>query len=326
MAEVRASYPRFKRAGGVPNIELTDDDLEILRHVHRHRFIRADDLQRLLDHRSRDKLSRRLTWLYRNRYLDRPIAQIDRFTEGGSRSLVYGLDSAGARILKERLGVRVGPTDWRARNRTYTRENLDHTLATTEYMVGLELACRANDDVRLIRLEEILEDAPEATRRSPFPGRWPVPVQWSLAKAEVHLAPDAIFGLRVERAGEPTRRSYVFLEVDRGTMTIAPAKRVQESDAFLYRATILRKLLAYAESYRLALHVEHLGIPAARVLFLTTSLVRAEAMRRAAQGVVVGPLGLPAGLFLFAGETDRLSPFEMQWHDAAGKAAPLILR
>ncbi len=300
MVEARTSYPRFKREGGERPIELTDDDLVILQHVHRHRFIRAHDLHRLLDHRSPDKLSRRLTWLFRAGYLDRPPAQIDRFGEGGSRSLVYGLGSAGGRVLKERLAARVGPTDWRSRNRSYTRENLDHTLAVTDYMVSLELACRARPDVQLIRFEDILKDAPAATKRSAYPGRWSVPVQWSLAKAEVLLIPDAIFGLRVERAGQPARRTYVFLEVDRGTMTIAPAKRVQESDAFLYRATILRKLLAYAESYRLALHKEYFGISAARVLFLTTSEARAEAMRRVAQELVVAPCGLPNRLFSYA--------------------------
>jgi hypothetical protein len=323
MAEARASYPRFKRAGGERPIELTDDDLAILQHVHRHRFIRASDLQRLLDHRSQDKLSRRLTWLFRAGYLDRPPAQIDRFGEGGSRSLVYGLGSAGGRVLKERLGARVGPTDWRSRNRSYTRENLDHTLAVTDYMVSLELACRARPDVQLIRFEDMLKDAPETTRRSAYPGRWAVPVQWSLAKAEVLLIPDAIFGLRVEQDGEPARRSYVFLEVDRGTMTIAPARRVQESDAFLYRATILRKLLAYAESYRLALHKEYLEIPTARVLFLTTSEVRAEGMRRVAHDLVVGPLGLPEGLFLFGVQSGD-DPFRSEFQNSIGAEIGLV--
>ncbi|MEI9932658.1 MAG: replication-relaxation family protein [Rhizomicrobium sp.] len=129
MGQVRASHPRFKRDGIAPRIELTEDDIAILRAVHRHRFVRADDLYRLFGERSQDKLSRRLTRLYRNKFLDRPIAQVDRFREGGSRPLVYGLDAVGARYLKETLGVPIGSTDWKARNRSYTRESLDHTLA-----------------------------------------------------------------------------------------------------------------------------------------------------------------------------------------------------
>src|SRR6266699_2407999 len=128
MESRRASYPRFRREGEAPPVELTDDDVAILRHVFRHRFVRADDLYRLFPERSPDRLSRRLTLLYRNHYIDRPIAQIDRFRAGGSQALVYGLDTAGARYLKAKFGASIGATDWKARNRTYKRENLDHTL------------------------------------------------------------------------------------------------------------------------------------------------------------------------------------------------------
>jgi len=163
MGQKRTSHPRFRREGAVPRVELTDDDAEILRHVYRHRFIRADDLYRLFSDRSADRLSRRLTALYRAGFLDRPIAQIDRFKQGGSQSVVYGLDTAGARYLKETLGVPIGSADWKSRNRSYTRESLDHTLAVTHFLVDLEVACRARPDVSLIRFEDILANAPEAT-------------------------------------------------------------------------------------------------------------------------------------------------------------------
>ena len=323
MGRERTSYPRFKRAGGAPAIRLTEDDLAILRHVHRHRFVRADDLYRLFPERSADKLSRRLTWLFRSEYLDRPAAQIDRFRQGGSQALVYGLGNAGARTLKEQ-GLPIGPTDWRARNRSYTRENLDHTLAVASFMVDLELSCWARPDVSLIPFEEIVAGAPEATRASPLPMRWAVPVDWLGYKADVHLIPDAIFGLKVERSGEPVRRSYVFLEVDRGTMTIAPTERVRRSDAFLYRATILRKFLAYAQSYREGLHRRQFGIPAARVLFLTTSQARADSMRRAAEGFVVSPQRLPGGLFLFGVHSGDDNSAISATSDGLGRSTSLI--
>src|SRR3569833_1851852 len=160
MGAVRQSHPRFHRDGDAPRIALTSDDAEILERVFRHRFIRADDLFRLFPDRSPDRLSRRLMLLYRNRYLDRPIAQIDRFRGGSSQPLVYGLDNAGARYLAEIAGRPPASTDWKARNRSYTRENLDHTLAVTRFMVDLELACRARGDVELITEAEILADAP----------------------------------------------------------------------------------------------------------------------------------------------------------------------
>src|SRR6266566_3509644 len=169
MGSVRNSYPRFRRKGDAPRVDLTEDDVAILRYVYRHRFIRADDLYRLFGDRSEHKLSRRLTLLYRAGLLERPIAQIDRFRPGGSQSLVYGLDNAGARYLKQHAGMPIGPSDWRARNRDYTRKNLEHTLAVSHFLVNLELACRRSAEVKMVPFEEILAHAPEETRRSKTP-------------------------------------------------------------------------------------------------------------------------------------------------------------
>ena len=106
-------------------------------------------------------------------------------------------------------------------------------------------------------------------------------------------------------------------------MTILPAMSVRESEAFLYRSTILRKLLAYAESYRRELHKEHLGIPSARVLTLTTSLARAEAMRETAFNLVTRPMRLPPALFLFGALEASDDPLATAWIDAAGEPTRL---
>ena len=302
MGQRRASHPRFRREGAPPHVALTDDDLAVLRCVYRHRFVRADDLYRLFANRSPDRLSRRLTLLFRAEFLDRPIAQVDRYKEGGSRPLVYGLGNAGARYLKEKLGTPIGATDWRSRNRSYTRENLDHTLAVSKFLIDVELECRARGDLQFIPFEEILARSPEATRRSPNPASWPVPVQWHGAKSVVHIAPDAIFGLRLKHPDEKPRAAYFFLEVDRGTMTIVPSERVQECDAFPYRATIVRKLLAYADSHRLNVHERRFGFKAPRVLLVTTNERRAALMRRALADHVMTQANLPAGLFVIQSE------------------------
>jgi hypothetical protein len=300
MGRKRASYPRFRREGEAPRLELTDDDAAILLHVYRHRFVRAEDLYRLLG-RSPDRLSRRLTLLYRAGFLDRPVAQIDRYKQGGSQSMVYGLDTAGARHLKETRGVAIGAADWKSRNRSYIRENLDHTLAITRFMVDLEIACRERPDLTLITFEDILANAPEATRKSRNPGSWQVPIQWHGGRAVVNVAPDAIFELRMVQPDGKALRSYYFLEIDRGTMTIVPSERVRESEAFPYRATILRKLYAYADSYRAKLHEERFGIKAPRVLFLTKSEGRAKAIESASSEFIIGTSKAAARHFLFGG-------------------------
>lgn len=324
MGQVRTSYPRFRREGEAPRVDLTTDDVAILRYVYRHRFIRADDLYRLFPDRSPDRLSRRLTRLYRSQFLDRPIAQVDRFRAGGSQSLVYGLDNAGARYLKERAGMPIGPSDWRARNRSFTRESLDHTLAVARFLVDLEVSSRLRSDVSVIPFEEILAGAPAETRRSPTPMSWPVPVQWSSGRAAINVVPDAIFGLRLQLQDEQPMQSYVFLEVDRGTMTIMPAEQVRDSEAFLYRTTVLRKFLSYAESWRQGLHKQQFNIQTARVVTLTTSIARIVAMQKAAHDLVVKPLRLPAGIFLFGIQASVADPFGIDFEDAAGYSVRLL--
>ena len=297
MGAVRASKPRFRRDGDVPRMELTDDDVAILRAVYRYRFARADDLYRLIG-RSPDRLSRRLTLLFRNEYLDRPIAQIDRYRVGGSQPLVYGLGAAGARYLKKH-GTPIGKTDWRSRNRTYTRENLEHTLAVSRFLIDLELACRATPGLSFIPFEDILAHAPERTQKSRNPMSWSVLLDWRGGTAAVNLVPDAIFGLRMERDGGKAVRSYYFLEMDRGTMTIAPSKAFQQSEAFPYRATILRKFYAYADSFKQLLHEYRFAVKMPRILFVTSSEARAKAMRAAACNLITKPLLVPSGVFLF---------------------------
>jgi hypothetical protein len=299
-------------------MELTEDDIAILLCVYRHRFVRADELYRLIN-RSPDRLSRRLTLLFRNEYLDRPIAQVDRYRGGGSRPLVYGLGAAGARYLKERLGTPIGKTDWRSRNRTYTRENLDHTLAVSKVLIDLELACCARSDVSFIPFDDILAVAPVTTRQAKNPMSWPVPMHWHGGRAEVYLIPDAIFGLRLQRPDGSFARSYFFVEIDRGTMTIVPGEGVRQSDAFPHRATILRKLHAYAESYRLNLHERYFGMKAPRTLFLTTTVARGSAMRAAFATHVEKQLSIPTGLMLFDTlERDLLDMLLIREHPGPG--------
>ena len=153
---------------------------------------------------------------------------------------------------------------------------------------------------------------------------WPVPVQWSSGRAAINVVPDAIFGLRLERQDEKPMQSYVFLEIDRGAMTILPAEQVRDSEAFLYRATVLRKFLSYAESWRQSLHKVQFNISAACVVTLTTSTARVAAMQKAAHDLVVKPLRLPAHIFLFGIQTTLADPFGIDFEDAAGHRVRLL--
>ncbi len=313
MGGCRASLPRFQRVAPSPTVILTDDDLEIMKQVHRCRFIRANDLYRLFAGRSPDRLSRRLTQLYRAAFLDRPIAQIDRFRGGGSQHLVYGLAARGARYLAEHTSLRDLSHDLGSRNRRYTRENLDHTLAIATFLVDLELGCREAAHVSFITPEAI----------SATPPRWSVTLPWRGSRADVLLVPDAVFGLEMARDEGRPLRSFYFVEVDRGSMTIAPSEQSRRSDAFLYRSSVLRKLFAYAISHREGAHQAALGVRAARVLMLTTNPVRAAEMQRAAERLVLPHLPVPPGLFLFGSLPDGDS-LSMSLVDASGRRASIM--
>jgi hypothetical protein len=215
--------------------------------------------------------------------------------------------------LAEQANLAVNGTDWARRNRRYTRENLDHTLAVTRFMIDLELACRAREDVEFIPFENI----GDSTAR-----KWSVVLPWHGSQADITVAPDAIFGLRLRVSREKWLRSFYFLEIDRGTMTITPSESARRSDGFLYRSSILRKLLAYAVSHLDNMHQDRLAIPAARVLMVTTKASRSEAMRKAANRLVVSPLNVPMGLFLFVADTD-IDPLTMPFQEASGATVRL---
>src|SRR5229473_4427364 len=73
--------PRFRRASEPPPFRLTDDDVEIVRHIARHRLIRSTHIAALVG-RSLDRTNDRLQRLYHAVYVDRPRAQLDRFPIG----------------------------------------------------------------------------------------------------------------------------------------------------------------------------------------------------------------------------------------------------
>src|SRR5947209_8287856 len=85
---------RFRR-DDPPAMRLTEDDLTIIRHVAKHRFLRSTHLITLLD-RPAKKLLERLAALYHNAYLDRPRQQLDYYGIAGSAPIVYALGNRGA--------------------------------------------------------------------------------------------------------------------------------------------------------------------------------------------------------------------------------------
>ena len=136
---------RFKRTSLVDPIQITERDGEIIRLVHRYRFLRSPQIIALTGDSSQ-QLLRRLQLLYHHGYLERPRAQIDYYHQGGSRHIVYGVGNKGAEFLKHE-GVAFQKLRWGEKNRSVGRMFLEHALLVSDIMVTIELACeRAHDN------------------------------------------------------------------------------------------------------------------------------------------------------------------------------------
>jgi hypothetical protein len=235
-------------------------------------------------------LVRRLQLLFHNQYLDRPREQIEFYTYAGSRPIIYGLGNRGADVLAERFGLPRGKVNWTAKNKAVGPIFLEHTLLTADFMVALELACRHHGRVRLIEAEDILAQAPEATRRRKNPLGWNVAVTHAGESHTLGVIPDKVFGLHFLDKPEGKNRAYFFLEADRATMPIVRSN--------LRQTSFFRKLLGYYETWRQGLHTQLYGIKNFRVLTVTSSLERVQNLVAANRQVD----GKGLALFLFIDE------------------------
>jgi hypothetical protein len=267
--------PRFQRVPSVAPPQLTERDREIIRLVYRHRFLRSSHICSLIPGSSQQIL-RRLKLLYHHGYLARPRAQIDYYHHGGSREIVYGLGNKSASILKPELGEMFRQTPWDEENGSVKRIFLQHALLVSDIMVSIELACRQSE-VRLLTEQDL------ATKNQPF--RWNTIV----AGQKLSAVPDRVFALEFKGADRNLRRSYFYLEADRGTMPV-----IRKS---LSRTSFYRKLLGYEATWTQRIHEKQFGFHRFRVLTVTTGPERVKSLRDACSKLKSGH-----GLFLF---TDR---------------------
>lgn len=272
--------PRFRRAPVSSPFQLVERDREIIRHVYRNRFLRSTHICALVMGSSQQIL-RRLKLLYHHGYLERPRIQIEYYHEGGSREFVYGLGTKGASLIQKELGCDLASLLWDTKNGSIGRVFLKHALLVSDIMVAIELACRENQ-IRLLTEQEL---APEHNRdRRWF--RWQVTVAGQILSA----IPDRVFALEFLCQDGNRRRSYFFLEADRGTMPVIRSTLVQTS--------FYRKLIAYEATWAQSIHEKRFRFHRFRVLTVTTGPERVRSTIEAC-----GRLNTGHGLFLFADKT-----------------------
>jgi hypothetical protein len=177
------------------------------------------------------------------------------------------------------------------------------------FMTGLELACRQDNGIALIREHEILTQAPERTRNSREPLRLSVPGLSNQIGVSSVVA-DALFGLSFADG----TAAYFLLELDRGSMPVTRSRFDQTS--------FKRKLKVYWEAWKAGSHVEHFGLRQIRVLTVTDSASRCDNMVQAVHEITGGK---GSNFFLFA-ERSRFygrSPAEAWWTTGKGEMVRL---
>src|SRR5438067_11067979 len=184
--------PRFRRASEPPAFRLTDDDVEIVRYLARHRFLRSTHIAALVG-RSLDRTNDRLNGLFHHGYVDRPRAQLDYYPTSGSAPMVYALADRGARLLIHHDGIEFANVEWSRNNRRAGRPFIEHQLEIVDFHVALQIATHGRDDVRLVHPEELVTTFPDQSfsGRNPFALRVKVTEQGAIR--EIGLVPDLVF-------------------------------------------------------------------------------------------------------------------------------------
>src|SRR6185437_3054326 len=188
----------------------------------------------------------------------------------------------GASLLKTELGTMFRDVPWDEEKGSVKRVFLEHALLVSDIMVSVELACRQHG-VRLLTEQDLA--------KANLPFRW----KMNLAGQTLSVAPDRVFALEFTGADGNMRRSYFFLEADRGTMPIV-RKTISQTSFY-------RKLLAYEATWAGAVHETRFGFHRFRVLTVTTSAKRMQSIIDVCSRLKTGH-----GLFLFADKRILHSP------------------
>ena len=305
--------PRFRRAAEPPAFRLTDDDVEIIRHIARHRFLRSTHIAALV-RRSLDRTNDRLLRLFHAGYVDRPRAQLDRFPTSGTAPMLYALADRGARLLRQRGDSPLADIEWSRKNRKVQRPFIDHQVEIVDFQVALQRALSTRADVRLLFEREVSTAASWRQERDARPFALSAQLGQNGIVHRVSVVPDLVFVLQF---ADGTRHNYA-VEIDRGTMPVFRSDPEQTS--------IARKMRVYSAAHAAKQHQREFGWANFRVLFVTTNEERIKTMIDASRRSQARRHGAGASLFWFStfAEIKRGADLlSLEWRDGNRRAVRL---
>lgn len=246
----------WERSATPPSYRLQPRDMDIIRAVFQHRFLRPAHIHALLGG-SEQHLKRRLRFLWQDRYLERPrsLRPLKVLTE----EIVYGLGKKGAQLLQHlKPELRVAELDWtETPKKQVGLPYIDHQLGIATFFVALRVACQEagigfkwGGHFKRRR------------HRLAVPGTRQV------------LLPDGYFVLEFPGRGA----IHHFLEFDRGNVSL---ERMRERYEGYFR---VRKEKDRAPLLRRGKHWDH-NIPHFRVITVTNDEDYLQSLRRIAREI-----------------------------------------
>ena len=303
----RARGRLFERPEAPRAFRLTPRDLTLLRNLARLRLATGEQLA-ALDGGSGQNVSRALLVLWEHDYVERLLGQVERrLLYKGSFPIIYGLTRQGAWLLRHHgYDVRRRLLYETDKQRRAGWRFIEHRVGITDFMVRLELACRARTDLRLIERKDVVEKAPKTNRDRRV--RLAAKIRIDRARSELSVDPDELFGLR---SIEKSEERYFMFELDRGEMPVMRHKSKEQT----YFA---KKMMIYHEANRVGQHVRELGIPNFRVATVTTSPERTDQMIKALREVTNGH---GSNMFLFCHQAllAASNPLDVAWITGKGR-------
>jgi Replication-relaxation len=294
MSVIGERSPRFQRRSDLRNFQLTERDVELLRLVYKHRFLRSTHAIELLGG-SAQGILRRLQLLFQHGYLERPVFKRQMYSWGGAEPLVYSLGERGAELLGQVAAVLPRRLEWLSQRPPERHESIEHGLMVTELITRVQASCRQLGRVRFIDPDEITRELLDQLPVGKRIFRWRVNVVQNGVPGEIEVVPDQVFGLHYLDRPRSHNKTYFFLEADRGTMP------VMRKD--LRQSSIQKKLVGYHESWRQGVLLRKFGIQRFRVLTVTRSAERVPHLVEANRAFNSGK---GSGLFLF-GSSEKLA-------------------
>lgn len=289
---------RIKRSRKAISLELTSRDVKIIEALAYYRFLTVEHLAIITNTSSRTSLNRRLRQLFDAAYVDRPNAQFQAMAYSDKRPMVYALGNQGAEFISNSFQLPLFDGDWTEKNRRVKEKFVAHTLGIADFMIAIEHDLEQHERYRIVRRDELLAGAPQATAHAKNPFAWLTRFTWNQERHNMSIVPDAIFAIEDTSRPAGSNRMNFFVEIDKGTMPVDRRDIKQTS--------FLRKMYSYADTFERKLHTERFGMSNFRVLTIAKSHQRIMTIQKVYQREITTLA--PASLFIF-GTIEQLADY-----------------